>query len=176
MKTKLVNLIAWLAGSAFLIALDRITKILTVIYLKDNEPIRLLFDAFEFIYSENRGAAFGMMQGGRIIFVLIALFVIVVALYVTLKLPGFDRPRYNLLKLCTAMITAGAVGNMADRLTTGYVVDFIYFKVINFPVFNIADICITCGCLLLVGLLVFYYTDDDLSVLSFKKGDKEKAE
>ncbi len=176
MKTKVINLITWLAASAFLIGLDRVTKILTVTFLKDNEPVCFLFDAFEFIYSENRGAAFGMMQGQLIFFTLIALVVLIVALYVTLKLPGFDQPRYNLLKLCVAMITAGAFGNMIDRVTQGYVVDFIYFKVINFPVFNVADICVTCGCLLLIGLLVFYYTDDDLSVLSFKDKKKENAQ
>ncbi len=175
MKTKIINLIAWIATSAFLIALDRVTKIAAVIYLKNNDPISLLFDAFEFIYSENRGAAFGMLQGRQIFFACIAIFVLIIALYVTLKLPGFNEPRYNLLKLCVAMLTAGAFGNMADRLSQGYVVDFLYLKVINFPVFNVADICVTCGALLLIGLLVFYYTDDDLSVLSFRDKKKENA-
>ncbi len=175
MKTRCINLLSWLGASLLLIGLDRVTKILTVTYLKDQEPVRLLFDAFEFIYSENKGAAFGMMQGQRVFFICIAVVVLAAALYVTLKLPGFDEPRYNLLKLCVAMLTAGAFGNMYDRLSQGYVVDFLYFKLINFPVFNIADICVTCGALLLIGLLVFYYTDDDLSVLSFKKHDKESA-
>ncbi len=175
MKTKVTNLIVWLAGSGLLIALDRVSKILTEVYLEGREPVSLLFDAFELLYSENRGAAFGMMQGQQIFFAVIALFVLIAALYVTLKLPGFDAPHYNLLKLCVILLTAGAFGNMTDRLTQGYVVDFIYFKLINFPVFNIADICVTCGALLLIGVLVFYYTDDDLSVLSFKKKQREET-
>ena len=60
------------------------------------------------------------------------------------------------------MILAGAVGNLIDRIMNGYVVDFIYFQVINFPVFNVADICVTLGVVFLIIFLLFKYRSTDL--------------
>ena len=72
------------------------------------------------------------------------------------------------------MIGAGAVGNFIDRMSNGYVVDFFYFKLINFPVFNVADIYVTLSAVFLVILLLFKYKEEDLNVLvnSLKKSRK----
>ena len=69
------------------------------------------------------------------------------------------------------MIAAGAVGNFIDRMYNGYVVDFFYFKVINFPIFNVADCYVVCAAGLLILLIGFFYKEDELSFLSSKKGE-----
>ena len=97
----------------------------------------------------NRGAAFGMAQGGTVVFVAIAV-VIVVAILVWLVF-GKDHTRSEVVGL--SLVAAGGIGNLIDRLTTVYVVDFIEFNFIEFPVFNVADICVTCGVVLFIVAL-----------------------
>ena len=65
------------------------------------------------------------------------------------------------------LIFAGAIGNFIDRIRQGFVVDFLYFELIDFPIFNVADIYVTVGCILLILLLLFYYKDEELNF--FKK-------
>ncbi len=98
----------------------------------------------------NTGAAFGMGQGGGIVFVAIA-FVITAAVVAWLA----ARKRHSALEvIALALVVAGGIGNCIDRLTTGYVVDFIRFTFIDFPVFNVADICVTCGVVLFLVAVV----------------------
>ena len=68
-----------------------------------------------------------------------------------------------------SLIAAGAIGNMIDRIRFDYVVDFIYFVLINFPIFNVADIYVTVSTVILVILLLFVYKEEDLSFISFKQ-------
>ena len=89
----------------------------------------------------NRGAAFGMGQGSGVIIITIAL-VIIVAVIVWLAV---GKRHVALEVISLALVAAGGIGNCIDRLTTGYVVDFIRFTFVDFPVFNVADICVTCG-------------------------------
>jgi signal peptidase II len=172
MKGKLLNLAAWLGMTAVCVAADQYTKSMIVKHLAGKEPIVLIHGVFEILYTENRGAAFGMLQGKQGFFFVIALIVLAAAAWVMVRLPDFSEKRYHLLKLCVAWITAGAVGNMIDRLSQGYVVDFLYFKLIDFPVFNVADIFVTCATALLMVLLLFYYKDEDLECLRFRKSGK----
>ena len=69
---------------------------------------------------------------------------------------------YAPLYLSLILIFSGAVGNFIDRVKNKYVVDFIYFKLIDFPVFNFADICITIGCAVLILSLIFIYRGEDI--------------
>lgn len=150
-----------------LILADQFTKHLAVIHLKDKEPITLFQDVLELQYLENRGAAFGMLQNQKIFFIFIALLILVVITWVLLKTP--DRRKYRSLHLLLVLIASGAVGNMIDRLRFDYVVDFIYFVLINFPIFNVADIYVTVATACLVILLLFVYKEEDLSFLSFNQ-------
>lgn len=150
-----------------LILADQFTKHLAVIHLKDKEPIILFQDVLELQYLENRGAAFGMLQNQKIFFIFIALLILVVITWVLLKTP--DRRKYRSLHLLLVLIASGAVGNMIDRLRFDYVVDFIYFVLINFPIFNVADIYVTVATACLVILLLFVYKEEDLSFLSFNQ-------
>lgn len=172
MKNKAGNLLSWAAVSAVLIGLDQYTKALAVAHLKNQQPFIIWDGGFELLYSENRGAAFGLLQGRQGFFFLIGIVVLAAAGYAMIRMPGWQEKRYHWLKICVIMITAGAVGNMIDRITQGYVVDFLYFKLINFPIFNVADIFVTTATALLFVVLCFYYKEEELEIFSFsKKGE-----
>lgn len=163
---------SWAAVSAVLIGLDQYTKALAVAHLKNQQPFIIWDGVFELLYSENRGAAFGLLQGRQGFFFLIGIVVLAAAGYAMIRMPGWQEKRYHWLKICVIMITAGAVGNMIDRITQGYVVDFLYFKLINFPIFNVADIFVTTATALLFVVLCFYYKEEELEIFSFsKKGE-----
>jgi signal peptidase II len=66
------------------------------------------------------------------------------------------------------LVASGAIGNMIDRLSQNYVVDFVYFSLINFPIFNVADIYVTCSTVGLILAILFYYKEDDFRFLSLK--------
>ena len=145
---------------AVLVILDQWTKQLAVLKLKDSGPFVLIDNVFELTYLENRGAAFGMLQGKRTAFLLLTP-VVIIALYImSLKLSK-DK-KFIPMIVCFLLIAGGAAGNMIDRYFNGYVVDFLYFSLIDFPVFNTADIFVSCGSVGLILLLLFKYKEEDL--------------
>ena len=149
---------------AVLIIIDQITKRIAVNVLADGLRIPLINGVREFTFVQNRGAAFGIMQNALPFFVVITLAALCVITYFLLHIPS--QKRYLPLRICLCFIAAGAIGNFIDRLRLSYVRDFIYFSLIDFPVFNVADIYITCATILLVLLMLFYYRDeDDFSLL-----------
>ena len=151
---------------AILIFLDQITKHYAVVYLKDQEPVKLIDSVFELNYLENRGAAFGMLQNQKFFFIFIAVIILAVIIYVLWKTP--NQKKYKKLHIALVLIAAGAIGNMIDRLRYDYVVDFLYFSLINFPIFNVADIYVTCAAVFLVILLLFVYKESDLEFLTLR--------
>ena len=153
-----------------LIVLDQITKLFAIAHLKNIDSKSLIRGVFELRYLENRGAAFGMMQNIKVIFVIIALLMLMFVIFALLKLP--DNKRYLPLRIIMILIGAGAVGNLIDRLFRGFVVDFFYFSLIDFPIFNVADIYVSVSCILLVILVLFVYKDGDFEFLNTGK-DKE---
>ena len=153
-----------------LIFIDQFTKYLAVINLKDKIPKTLINGVLQLNYLENRGAAFGMFQNQKIFFVFIAVVFLAVIFYVIIKTPA-DK-KYMLMHILLVMIGAGAVGNLIDRVRLNYVVDFIYFSLINFPIFNFADICVTVGTIVFVILILFVYKDNDFSFLKLKEDKK----
>ena len=141
------------------VALDQWTKHLAVTYLKGKPSYPLIPGVLEFVYVENTGATFGLMQGLRPLFLALAPIVSVVLLVFMYKMK--QSRRFLPLRICFGFIVAGALGNFIDRLRLSYVIDFIYFKPINFPVFNVADIYVTCSCILLILLILFKYKEED---------------
>ena len=139
--------------AAAVLVLDQITKVRAAANLRVNGDILLWEDVLHLTYVENRGAAFGMMQGGKWFFLIItaaALIGLVWFLY------SERRSMHFLMKFSICLLMSGAVGNLIDRVALGFVRDMIYVAAINFPVFNVADmaVCIGCG-LLMVDILFF---------------------
>lgn len=158
-----------LLGIAAAVFIDQITKHLAVLYLKGN-PARVIIDGvFELQYLENRGAAFGMMQNMQFVFVAGAVAISIVIFYLYIRMP--DTVRYLPLRICAVLLCAGALGNMIDRIRLNYVIDFFYFSLIDFPIFNVADCYVVISCIVFALLILFYYRDDnDFKFLSRKKG------
>ncbi len=152
---------SFLIISIIAIFIDRYTKLLAVANLKDKNPYVIIEGVLEFFYSENRGAAFGILQNMQWLFYIITVIVICVIYYVLYKLP--NSKKYIPLYMCLCFIHSGAIGNFIDRILYSYVVDFIYVKYINFPIFNIADIYVSVATTLLVACLVFIYKEEDLT-------------
>ena len=174
MNTKLRQFFIFFIGLGVSIGLDQFTKHLAVVHLKGQKPFVIIKGVFEFYYSENRGAAFGMLQGRQGFFFLIAAAVILAVLWAVYRMPAGKR--YLPLMCSLFLLVSGAVGNMIDRLTQKYVVDFLYFKLIDFPIFNVADCYITVSTVILLIALFFCYQDDDFSFLkpSGKAGKKHE--
>ena len=132
--------------AVLILALDQVTKIWSARVLSAR-PLVLIPGALELTYLENRGAVWGLMQGWRIVF-LIATFLFLGALVWFYGKKRKDMPA--LTRVILSLLFAGAVGNLIDRLFLGYVRDMIFFSLINFPVFNVADSAITIAACLLV--------------------------
>lgn len=154
-------------GLIALVLADQFTKYIAVVHLKDQSAIPIIPDVLELNYLENRGAAFGMLQNQKIFFVFVAVIILAMIVYVLFKMP--EKRKYTVLHVLLVLIAAGAIGNMIDRLRMDYVVDFISFVLIHFPIFNVADIYVTVATTVLVLLLLFYYKESDLNFLSFKQ-------
>lgn len=163
MKNKTTRFALFFVIAALLIAFDQFTKHLAVGHLKGQDAIPLIQNVLYFLYVENFGAAFGMMEGMRVVFYAITLLVACGILFTVWKLP--KERRYAPLFFVCMLIFSGAIGNLIDRASHRYVVDFIYFSPIDFPVFNVADIYVTVGCVLLIALFLFVYQDDDFAFL-----------
>ena len=142
------------------IFLDQITKYLAVVHLKEKEAYVLWDQVFQLEYLENRGAAFGMLQNQQIFFFFSVILISAVVVWFYFRVPM--EKKFLPLRLCAVFIMAGAYGNFIDRLRLGYVIDFFYFKLIDFPVFNVADIYVTISTIVFCLLLFFYYKEEDL--------------
>lgn len=135
-----------------IIIFDIITKRIAVFSLKDISTVPIIQDILHLTYVENRGAAFGMLQNQRWIFMIVTVIVIIAIIYFKTK----NKSTFKLLDLGLSFVLGGAVGNMIDRVILGYVVDFIDFRIINFPVFNVADIFVVIGAIILVIFYIFF--------------------
>lgn len=166
-KKRPATFLLFLVSTAVLVAFDQWTKNLAVEHLKGQEDISLIPGVLCLHYLENRGAAFGIFQDQRTFLLILTAIILICVCYVLWRIPS-DK-KYNLLKLLCIMITAGGIGNLIDRVRLNHVVDFIYFSLIDFPVFNVADIYVTTSMFLLLILVLCYYKDEDFQFLKWKR-------
>ena len=144
------------------VLLDQYTKYLASTHLI-NSPVIIIDGVFQLRYLENRGAAFGLMQNQQLFFLFTATIALLIMAVVYIRLP--KQNRFLPLRICLASIAAGAIGNMIDRIRLEYVVDFFYLEIINFPIFNVADIFATVATFVLAILLLFYYKNEDIDII-----------
>lgn len=104
-------------------------------------------------YLENRGAAFGILQDNRIFFILLTIVIVAGLIFYFIK---NYKTNPQILNIALAFVISGAIGNFYDRLIQGYVVDFLEFAFVKFPVFNVADIFVTVGSFLIIIYLLFF--------------------
>ena len=150
----------------FLVLLDQGTKYLAIRYLRGSSGMSLIDNVLNLRYLENRGMAFGLLQNKILFLVLTCIVFFVAIIYLFIKAPA--TVYYRPLLYTAAIVFAGAMGNFIDRVFRGYVVDFIYFSLIDFPVFNVADIYVTVG-VALFAILYLITGEEELSCLSGKK-------
>lgn len=152
---------------AVLVLADQLTKYLAVVHLKGQAPLVLIRGVLELYYLENQGAAFSMLQNQQVFFYVLTIIFLVLAGWFLAKVPS--TAKYTPLRISLLVLCAGAVGNLIDRIVHKYVVDFIYFVIIDFPVFNVADIYVTLGVIVLICLVLFHYKENDLRAITDKK-------
>ncbi|MDO5047387.1 MAG: signal peptidase II [Anaerococcus sp.] len=129
--------------------LDRLTKTYAVNNLMDKG---IEGSIINLTYLENRGAAFGILQNQRTLFIILTLAIVGFLIYYFIK---NYKSNSKILNTAYAMIISGALGNFYDRAFNGYVVDFLDLAFVDFPIFNVADILVTGGCLLMIISIIF---------------------
>ena len=163
-KYALINVIVTII---FVILFDQVTKLIVIRNLGLGESKPIIKDVFEFHHIHNTGSAWGLFSGKTWALAVVSVILSAALCYVIVNL--LHSPYYRFLRFLFACILGGAIGNMIDRFRLGYVTDFLYFKLINFPVFNVADIFVTVPIILLVILFIFKYRGNDFDVLLGEK-------
>ena len=159
------------------IVIDQITKMLAVKYLMPINTYPLLENVFHLTYVENRGAAFGILQNHRWVFMIISTVVMAVIVFVIFKYKKFLHP---IIMVGLSFTVGGGIGNMIDRTIKGFVVDFFDFTLIDFAVFNVADtfICIGVGLIfldVLLGKSDYSFLDGEKQILDSEKDKKDET-
>ena len=148
-----------------LAALDQITKFITVDLLKPVGSVNVIKGILSFTYVENRGAAFGIFQNSRWFFIIAS----VAAAAAIIWYMQHNKPNGKIIQASLALILSGAIGNLADRIFRGYVVDMIEVTFINYPVFNFADCFVVIGSVLLCIYVIFIYKEAEKDEMPHEK-------
>lgn len=169
MNTTVKKSIVGIVSVAVLVFADQITKLTAFNHLAGKAPFVIIDGVFEFSYVRNEGMAWGMLAGQRLFFIIVTVLILAVIVYAYARTPWTGK--YAPLLFIEILGCSGALGNFIDRCLNGYVHDFIYFKLIDFPVFNIADCYVVIAGILLVFVSFFVYKEEkDFDFLSIKKG------
>ena len=135
---------------------DQVVKLLVVQNIPLGGYVPMIPGFLSLTYVQNRGAAFSMLQDQQWLF---ALIFVIFAAFIIWEFSKKAFPFTTFDRWCIVAVFAGGLGNMIDRLRLGYVVDMIQTDFVQFPIFNVADSFITCGCILLIVHLVFFNRD-----------------
>lgn len=149
-------MIIWFILAAVLAAADQLIKYFIVSEMAVGDIAFSVLNLIDITYVKNEGAAFSMLSGSRIILSGISIIFCGAVIFYFLK----KRPEHKLLCTSLILMLGGAAGNAADRIFRGFVVDYIKTTFINFPVFNLADIAITVGAVLLVIYFIWFEKED----------------
>ena len=160
----------WLLLSAALVGIDRLTKWLVVSNMGLSDTVHLIKigdkEILNFYYTLNSGAAFSKLSGKTVFLIVVTSLVILWLLYLVIS----KRVCRRVYLVAISLIIGGGVGNLIDRIfNDGLVVDFIDVRIINFPIFNFADICAVCG----AGLLFITVIVDEIREIKRKRSSPE---
>ena len=144
--------------AVLLIAIDQITKWNIVQNFELYQEKIIVPGIFSLFYIQNEGAAWGIFQGKMVFFYLVTLVVVGYLIYMFQQ----EKNKTKLVGISFALILSGAIGNFIDRLLNGYVVDMFRLDFINFPIFNVADVCLTVGVILMLIHVLFFEKEEKL--------------
>ncbi|MBR2526923.1 MAG: signal peptidase II [Blautia sp.] len=153
-RRKMLRTVLCLVLTIGLAALDQRLKAFAVHSLKGRPGIVLIPGILELGYVENKGMAFGLLQGKSLALAVVSLLFVGFAVWLFIVIPSGKKSIPFLASVI--LLAAGALGNMVDRLRLGYVIDFISFCLIRFPLFNLADCCVVTGAVSLAVELLFF--------------------
>lgn len=156
-------------AAVILVIIDQITKYIAIERLKPIGNITFIKGFMDFTFVENRGAAFGILNGRVWLLLLLAVTICIIMVIIIRKLP--HTKEYGYLRTSLIVILAGAVGNIIDRVARGYVTDFFEFTFFRFPVFNMADIYVVIGTIAMALIVLFVIKEDKKA-----EDDKSKTE
>jgi len=172
-KMVLIKNYLWaLLGVLIALSIDIYSKAWVISNLRNQPPRIIIYNVFQLRYLENRGAAFGILYGQQYFLIIATFLVLGFILWFYHKVPSGKR--YYPLRFCAILLVAGAVGNLLDRLRWGFVVDFLFLEIINFPIFNVADMYVVISCILFALLVLFFYKDHELDAFKLKKDKGEE--
>lgn len=152
---------------ALLVLLDQMTKYYSIKMLSGKSPFVIFNNILEFNYLENTGSAFSLFEGYNSVIAIIGLLLSTLIVYFYFRIP--DEKEHTYLRMAFLLLISGAIGNTIDRILYKHVIDFIYFKLIDFPTFNIADIYVVVSVGIIAILILFYYKEDTIIFMSNKK-------
>ncbi len=139
-------MIGWIVLSVLIVIIDQISKILVMNNIGVYDSIPVIPGIIEFVYVKNTGAAFSLLNHMTLFLGLISVAFCAFVIFFVLK----KKPTEKILMLSLSLLFGGALGNAIDRIFRQFVVDFIKTSFIDFPVFNVADIAITVGAVILM--------------------------
>lgn len=142
----------WIIIAILIVVADQVTKYFVATGMSVGDTAFSIGNLIDITYVQNRGAAFSLLSGRLSLLSIISIaFCVLVIIYWVKK-----KPTHKLLCTAITMMFAGAFGNGIDRICRGFVVDFFQTTFISFPVFNIADIGITVGAILMVAYFIWF--------------------
>lgn len=147
-----MGMLTILATCLALVAADQLLKMAAVIFLQQSGPIEVIPNVLGLTYVENRGAAFGMMEGSTTLLIAVTTVILVFGCFVLAK----NILQNRVLNGCVLVVMAGGLGNLIDRIFRGCVIDYLQFQFIDFPVFNFADCLVVCGIVVMVVDILFF--------------------
>lgn len=184
MSKRIIKYIEIALFTIALIVIDQFTKLQVIEKLDRVEGKEVLKGFLSFQYVENTGVAFGLFAGKikliTIFAILITLIIFLLIHVIENSIINFDtnknsvnknkfKRKFTFLQFILAAIIAGSIGNIIDRIKYGYVVDFLKFDFIDFPVFNVADCYVTVSAVILLFTLMFFIKEEELELVKFRK-------
>ncbi|MGX7108447.1 signal peptidase II [Facklamia miroungae] len=144
--------------TGLVIIFDQALKFWTQNNIELNKPLEIIPDFFQLNYTQNIGAGWGLFAGQRLFLIGITFVVIFYLLYLTWR----NRESFIYSKIAYGLLLGGAIGNLIDRLTRGYVIDMLQVRLFDFPVFNLADAALSLGVVLLIVIVIWTEKGSDL--------------
>ncbi|MBO4864751.1 MAG: signal peptidase II [Eubacterium sp.] len=160
---KLLRYVSLIFATILLVAIDQLTKLYIVQNFELGEERQFIGDYLVITHIRNKGMAWSLLTGKTTLLLIVTCVICILLLFMYHNIIFYER--YNVIRYLIMFIMGGAIGNLIDRVRLQYVVDFIYVKVINFPVFNFADICVTVSVIILMFLFIFKYKSEDIDII-----------